>query len=370
MGKLMLTTTTVSDLFRHGCRAGVVLLMMCVALPAAADSDDDESAHQVPAAQQSVLVHTTVLTRHTLSASVTAYGRVQPDPDHLTSITLARAGLVSRVWVRLGQRVSDGQPLLELATAPAALMEYQQAQAAVDFARGKLTQTQSLFKQKLATRDQLADAQRNLRDARARLEAQRKLGTGQSSEIIRAPFAGIITQLPITQGQRVQADTTAMLLASGENLVAPLGVEQKDVTRVHAGQPVTLSPVFRPNVQMTTEVSEVHAMVDPKTRLVDVLVHIPKQDASQLVLDETVRGIIQLNRAQVPAVPPGAVLRDKQGAYVFVVRDGKAHRVNVTTGVVQGTWIEVEGELHEGDKVVTLGNYELSDGMAVREAHP
>ena len=368
MGKIVLHTTTISKVFRHWFSAGLVLLMACVVTPAAADSD--EPAQQVQATEKSVLVHTTTLALHTLSATVTAYGRVQPDPDHLTSITLPRAGLVSRVWVRLGQRVSDGQPLLELVTAPAALMEYQQARAAVDFARGKLTQVQSLFKQKLSTRDQLADAERNLRDARARLEAQSKLGTGQSSEVIRSPFAGIVTQLPITQGQRVQADTMAMLLASGDDLVTPLGVEQKDVIRVQAGQPVTLSPVFRSNVQMTAQVSEVHAMVDPKTRLVDVLVHIPKQEASQLVLDETVRGIIQLNHAQVQAVPPSAVLRDKQGAYVFVVQGGKAHRVNVTTGLADGKLIEVQGELHTGDKVVTLGNYELSDGMAVRVATP
>lgn len=342
--------------------------MACLALPPTAYCDEDDPAPQVQPYQQSVLVQTTTLTRHTLSASVTAYGRVQPDPDHLTSITLPRAGLVSRVWVRLGQRVSKDQPLLELATAPTARMEYQQAQAAVDFAQGKLAQMQSLFKQKLATRDQVADARRNLSDARSRLEAQRKLGTGQSSEVIRAPFTGIITQLPITQGQRVQADTSAMLLASGNDLVVPLGVEQEDITQVHAGLTVMLSPVFRSDVRMSAQVSEVHAMVDPKTRLVDVFVHIPKQEASALVLGETVRGIIQLRSTQVPAVPRSAVLRDDHGAYLFVVRGGKAQRVNVTTGLEQGKLVEVNGALQDGDKVVTVGNYELGDGMAVREA--
>jgi RND family efflux transporter MFP subunit len=370
LGKVMHKKPTVCD---GGCRRPrfrLAVLMICALLSAVAYSDEDESTAQIPPARQSVLVRTTALTMHTMSATVTAYGRVQPDPDHLTSITLPRAGLVSRVWVRLGQRVSAGQPLLELATAPTARMEYQQAQAAVDFARGKLNQAQSLFKQKLATRDQVADAERGLRDAEARLEAQRKLGTGQSSEVLRAPFAGIITQLPITQGQRVQADTTALLLASGEDLVVPLGVEQEDVTRVRAGQPVTLSPVFRADVSMTTTISEVHAMVDPKTRLVDVFVHIPKEDAPELVLEETVRGVIQLHQARVPAVPRSAVLRDERGAYLYVVRDGSAHRVDVTTGVGQGPLIEVQGGLQAGDKVVTEGNYELSDGMAVREENP
>lgn len=69
-------------------------------------------------------------------------------------------------------------------------------------------------------------------------------------------------------------------------------------------------------------------------------------------------------------MPRSAVLRDAQGAYVFIVKDRVAHRVQVHTGTDNGTWIAVRGDLHAGEQVVTLGNYELRNGMAVREQAP
>ena len=160
----------------------------------------------------------------TLHETVTAYGRVQPDPDQVASIALPRAGLVGHLWVRLGQPVSADQQLLQLDTAPAARVDYQQAKAAVDYARSDLRRLQDLLTKQLATRDQVASAQKTLQDAEARLQAQSKLGTQLKEEVIRAPFAGIVTQLSVAQGQRVQADTTALLLARRDALVVLLGV--------------------------------------------------------------------------------------------------------------------------------------------------
>jgi multidrug efflux pump subunit AcrA (membrane-fusion protein) len=41
--------------------------------------------------------------------------------------------------------------------------------------------------------------------------------------------------------------------------------------------------------------------------------------------------------------------------------------VNVQTGPDDGSYIAVTHGIKAGDRVVTLGNYELEDGMAVRE---
>lgn len=315
----------------------------------------------------SALVQVAPVARHSLKETVTAFGRVQPDPDQASSITLKRAGRVSRLWVRLGQRVTAGQALLQLDTAPDARMQYQQATAAANFAHSDLERVRRLFKEQLATRAQVAAAQRSLRDAETRLHAQRKVGNDRATEVIRAPFAGIVTQLSVSRGQRVQADTMAALLASRAALVVPLGLEQEDAVRVQPGQAVVLASVFRPEVRVASEVGDVHAMVNPQTHLVDVYVRVPKDAANGMVLGEAMRGVIALHQQQVLAVPRSAVLRDDRGAYIFVVRAGRAHRVEVAPGLEADGFVGVSGELKEGDVVVTVGNYELTDGMAVRE---
>jgi len=305
-----------------------------------------------------------------LHQTITAFGRVQPDPDQVASIALPRAGLVGHLWVRLGQLVTADQKLLELDTAPAARVEYQQAKAAADYAGSDLRRLQELLTKQLATRDQVANAQKALADAEARLQAQSKLGTQLKEEVIRAPFAGIVTKLSVAQGQRVQADTTALLLARRDALVVLLGVEQEDAARMQPGLPVRLSSVFRSDVQVATRLADVHAMVNPKTRLVDALVPIPKASTGNLVIDETMQGVITLHKERVLAVPRSAVLRDSSGDYLFVVRAGQAHRVAVSTGLEDDGIVAIQGAVAPGDAVVTVGNYELGDGMAVREAHP
>jgi hypothetical protein len=62
------------------------------------------------------------------------------------------------------------------------------------------------------------------------------------------------------------------------------------------------------------------------------------------------------------------VLSDQSGSYVFRVVNGKAQRVAVKPALESQGWIGIAGGLSAGDPVVTLGNYELKNGMAVRAA--
>ena len=318
-------------------------------------------------AEASVAVTTVAAASHTLQETLTLYGKLQPDPDHVNTITLPRAGLVSSLSVRLGQRVKEGDPLLKLDTAPTARMDFAQAQAAVDFARNNVQRLHKLLAEQLATKEQVATAERDLSDAEARLQAQRRLGTNVGRETVRAPFAGVITQISASQGQRVQADSVALLLASGDAMVALLGLEPEDVAFVHPGMPVRLTAVLQPDVQIDTEVADVHAMVDPSTRLVDVLVRLPANTSTALVLNSMMQGVITVRDEKTLAVPRSAVLSDDRGAYVFIVKAGRAKRIEVKTGLEQDGLIGITGDVAAGDAVVTVGNYELNDGDPVRE---
>ena len=153
-------------------------------------------------------------------------------------------------------------------------------------------------------------------------------------------------------------------------MYARLGVAPERAHTVMVGMPVTLSAVFDPRSTLQAKVSQVGGMVDPASGLVDVLASITVKAAAQFIPGAHVTAAITLNSSHSLAVPRSAVLRDAQGAYLFIVKNHVAHRVNVQAGIDDGTWIAVHGALHAGEQVVTLGNYELIDGMAVREQAP
>ena len=352
--------------------AGIVfgIVIALSALPCRGDGDDSAPASTTP---PSALVKTAPVSEQRVAKTLHVYGVLDADPDAVLSVSLPRAGIIGRISVRLGQRVRKGDALLEVATAPDARMQYLQARSAVDFASHELTRQQRLLGEQLATHAQVEAAQKNLADARATLDALRQRGQNLENQTLRAPRAGIVTRLDVSPGQRVPADTTALQIAAQQRLIARLGIEPEDLGAVAAGTAVTVTPVFVPGVSIRTSVRSVHAMIDPATHLVDVLAPIPASASAGLMLGSRVTGTFQLQAHTALVVPRSAVLADADGAYVFVIDNGKARRVAVTAGIDTGSVIAVagrdKGALQAGDDVVTSGNYELEDGMAVRVAH-
>ncbi len=313
-------------------------------------------------------VQTQPLSQHDLVETLTGYGMVSINPVGVVNINFPRAGQVMQLLVTQGQVVKRGMPILQFDTSPMNSVSYAQALSEVNFARSELKRVQGLVEQQLATQSQLARAQKALSDAEAALAAQHKLGTGIKHELIKTPFDGIVSALNVAPGERIQAGTSALQLARLDTLRVLLGIEPEDINKVKAGMAVLLTPVFNTEQSIEGVVREVHGMINPQTQLVDVAVSLNAKQGVHLIPAMRVRGVIILNHQRGFAVPRQAVLRDAQGAYIFVVRHGRACRINVETGIESSGFVGIAGPFKKDDRVVSLGNYELQDGMAVQEA--
>lgn len=313
-----------------------------------------------------VLVETAAVEQRSLARTVHAYGVVEPDADHVRVISLPHAGLVEQVWVRPGQRVLKGDKLFSLIDAPENRMQYAQAKGRVAYFESEVQRQRRLMRSKLTTGAQLAAAEKSLSEARTELKTLRDLGQGAPSQVFHAGAQGIVTRVDVQQGQRVMPGTGALVLASGDRLVARLGVEPGDIPDVSAGALVTLAFVFEPGRWLSTRVRDVHAMINPATQLVDVLVPLTPEQSGGVVLGTRVEGTLQGPGHTGMSVADSAVLHDEKGDYVFTVEQSRAKRTEVRVGVRGNGWVEVSGDLNIGAEVVVLGNHELEDGMPVR----
>jgi membrane fusion protein (multidrug efflux system) len=323
----------------------------------------------ISAAEDTVraLVQTEPLQQHDLSETISSYGIVEIDPLNTESINFPRAGQVTRLLVTRGESVMKDAPLIELETSPQESVAYEQARSGVNLAKAELARVQNLLAQQLATKSQLAAAEKSLHDAEAALAAQEKLGTGRRSEMITAPFDGIISELLVKQGERIQAGATVMRLSQQDRLRVVLGIEPEDAHKVRRGMPVELIPVFDRSQRAAGVVNAVNGMINPQTGLVDLLVNLKQGRAARLMPGIRMEGHIMLASRRVFAVSRQAVLIDNQGSYIFVVRNEEAHRINVKPGIEMHGLLGIAGQVKSGDRVVVTGNYELRDGMAVRE---
>lgn len=68
---------------------------------------------------------------------------------------------------------------------------------------------------------------------------------------------------------------------------------------------------------------------------------------------------------ETTAVPERALTVSGDQAFIFVAREGTAHRVDVVTGAARGAMIGVESDLAEGAAVIVSNLHSLRDGTEV-----
>lgn len=298
---------------------------------------------------------------------VSGFGAVVPEPGATLNLNFPKAGEVTRLLVAPGQQVSRGSTLLEITTSAAGTLAYDQAKNAVAYAGEELARVKSLYARQLATLSQVGIATRALKDAEDALIALRSSREGIRRDRLTAPFAGTVVSVAVASGDRFLANTNLIQLSRNGFMEARFGIEPEDSRQIIPGMKVRLAAVFNPGDVVEGEVREVTGQIDPQTQLVNVLVRFK---GNVFLPGTRVRGDIAISGHEAQAVPRQAVLRDSLGAYLFQIKDGKAHRVTVATGLEDDNWTEILSPPLPNLPIVTLGNYELQDNMAVREDKP
>ncbi len=330
-------------------------LTLALAACAAGESPDE---HAVSAA-----VSTVTVTQGNLPETVAAYGSAGPASDAAQVLSVQATGRVTHWDVTPGTQVKRGQHLLTFTLTPSAVAAYQQAMSAKQLAEAQRTHTASLLSQQLATRDQLDQADKALKDAQGNLDAiveqQGRAGTIE----LTAPFDGTVATVDASQGDALQPGAPLLSLQRGDGLVVTVGVERAAMAKVQAGAKVELTALDA-QAPMHGTVRRVARALDPHTHQLNVEV-VPD---GALVSGEGFRADIVVGQWHGWLVPRDALQGDEAGRYVFQVADGKAVRVPVHVLGESGGVSVVDGAVDAKRPLVTTGATQLDDGMTVRVA--
>jgi RND family efflux transporter MFP subunit len=312
----------------------------------------------------SVTVRVTPIQEKSIAEDMIAYGTVIPAPGATQAVSVPFESQVRRVFVSNGQRVAAGESLMDIDLSPDTQLQWQEARNTAETAKQNLYYLQQRFALKLATNDQLLQARQSAEEARLRLDSLARRGVNDK-RALRADTAGLINKVVVQEGAIVPAGSPLLELVEQDRVEVRLGVEPEDLSRLLPGQMVTLSRVHRPTTRdISGQIRKITRTVNPTTRLVDIFVTAPS--TSDLLLDEYVVGRFTIAATHGLVVPRTAVLPEDAQHVLFIVQGGRARKRTVQVGVENAEEMEVSGaEVHAGDLVAILGNYELQDGMAV-----
>jgi RND family efflux transporter MFP subunit len=184
---------------------------------------------------------------------------------------------------------------------------------------------------------------------------------------VQAPFAGRVAKRFPDPGSMLAAGTPVFTLVDDTVLEFEAQVPSGDLGKVKPGVPVDLSVDALPGTRLEGRVARVEPLVDERSRSFRAVVEVPGQPGlvGGLFARATAR-VGEIEGALV--VPPSALVRegaDPASATAFVVRQGKAEKVDVALGVETPDRIQVTRGLAAGDVVVLDPPTTLASGAPV-----
>jgi RND family efflux transporter MFP subunit len=326
----------------------------------------DTDTGSVESSDQVATVRTVPIKKTTITENITVYGTVIPAPGAVQTVSVPFESRIRRILVSNGQRVSKGEILLEIESSQDTHLQLEEARNAAESLKRALKHVQERFDLKLATNEELIQARQAFREAQLRLESLERKGVGQNQQI-RATAQGVVNKVSVQEGSIVSAGTTLVEIVPQNRVEVRLGVEPEDMQYLRVDQPVSLSSVNTPESRsIMGRIRAISQSINPTTRLIDVFVELPPS-TNPFLLDEHIRGKIEIASKVGIVVPRTAVLTEEDHYVLFTINDGHAKKHIIQVGLENKKDVEVIGSgFHPGEPVVILGNYELKDGMAVK----
>jgi RND family efflux transporter MFP subunit len=182
--------------------------------------------------------------------------------------------------------------------------------------------------------------------------------------LVVAPISGWVSQRFKEPGEMAAAGTPVMRIEDLVLLEISVFLPEEFFAQVSRGKTQMRIEVSGIDLDVRP-VSYKSPTVHPKLRTFEVraLVDSPPEGVAPGCLANVV---ILLDRRSGVGVPSAAVQRRDDRDVVFVVTDGQARRLPLTTGLETGGWLEVaRGDLPAGTPVVTLGQQLIEEGAPV-----
>jgi len=336
-------------------------------------------------------------------------------PGNIQAITeapiLARAdGYLERRMVDIGDRVQAGQPVAEIA-APELDEQVRQLKAALQQSREALDQAlanldqgksnmelaritaerwskvvarggvskqendqyqaqyqaqvagvQSLEKAVAAQRSNVAQAEANLAH----------IDEVQGYRLVKAPFAGVITQRNVDVGALVSSGNTLLFrIAQTGTLRTYVNVPQTNASTIKPGQTARLKVSNLPGREFAGTVTRTANALDPTSRTLLVEIQVPNADGALL---PGMYAQVQLSDARMyaPVVVPGDSLQvGADGTRVALLRpDHTVHFQLIEVGRDYGDKLEVLTGLSEGDTIIPKPGDVVREGVKVEPVAP
>ncbi len=311
-------------------------------------------------------------------------------------------GNLTRIYVHSGQTVKAGQvlmqidPLKQVATVQQQQGTEAQQKSVYLYNQGDVERQKQLYQAGIISKQAYDQAVQSFGNAKGAYDASVAQTNTQRQQLayyqIRAPFAGIVGDIPVNLGDYVTAATQLTTVDEHTDLEAYIYLPTERASSIHTGLPVEILDDAGKTVAETS-VYFLSPQVENGLQSILVKAHLPgKASDNRFRTDQLVKARVIWSTTSAPVIPVLAVTRIGGQSFVYIVAPAPAappalahsseaqaqtappapkpayiaHQVPVTVGDTIGNNYPVLKGLRTGDRVIISGLQMLQDGAPVQ----
>jgi RND family efflux transporter MFP subunit len=287
---------------------------------------------------------------------------------NLLTITPEYSGILTKVYVKEGQKVTKGQLLAKIDDGGLS-QQIAQLKIQTDLAKTTFERQKRLWEQKIGSEIQFLQAKSTYESQQ---EAVNQLNQQISKTMVRAPFSGTIDDVITESGSVVGAGQTPLLrIVNLDNMYVETEIPERYVGNVTKGKKVTIElPVLGKTIE--TKIRQAGDVINPANRTFKAEIEIPNKDKS---IKPNLTARVKINdytNENALLIPQSVISENAEGSqYIYVVTNkddngiGVAKRVIIETGKTQGDNIEVLKGIENGAEIIKEGARSVRDGQSV-----
>lgn len=210
-----------------------------------------------------------------------------------------------------------------------------------------------------------------LKSAKGQLTSAEGKYAGAAAQLaysdIRSPIDGVVTDRPVYPGETPAPGTPLLIIMDTSSVIARTHIPQDEAAVLKLGDTGTLTTSG--DTEATGKVTLISPALDANSTTVEVWIEAPNPDGRLRPGTSTKLEIVARTLNDAIVIPASALLKTPDGGTaVMIVKDGRAHRVAVKTGIGESDHLQITQGISESDSVIVSGAYGLPDNTKVKTA--
>lgn len=299
------------------------------------------------------------------------------NPDKTVQVGPRISAKVEKIQVDLGQKVTKGQPLAILSSVELGKIkaEYLTLLSQYETLNRAYLREKKLYGEKIGSESDYLQAKAAFEDVQAKLKSSKEtlklfgisgenVGKGDfplSYFTLKTPISGVVQERNLSPGQTISSDSTPIHIVNNSQMWVMIDAYENDIANIKKGQNIRLTIKSLPGKVFEGKIDWISYALDKDTRTVKIRATVSNPKG---LLKNGMYGTASIwsdTDANRPIVPVEAIQTFENSAVVFVPADEKDTfmPVPVVTGNENNGWIEIAGNVHVGEPVVTAGAFHL-----------